>query len=192
MAGQECPDPWHYPQPKVFIAYPHNPVPYVQIAPPNVTEVLLHNPGMMEEEVRHLAKEEILRHARAEEKAIEANKKLVYRFAQFLQKNAIIVSYDQMLTDTGASNLTKWSQQQIEDSDFVILIVTPSLCDFLSNEVPAEEEYLFVGDFLYNMIHNPPANKPLLPVFLERVKDIGFLPKALEASPNWRPGFPCL
>lgn len=190
MAGQERPDPWRYLQPKVFIAYPHNPVPYVQIAPPNVAEVLLHNPGMMEEEVRHMAKEEILRHAQAEEKAIEANKKLVYRFAQFLQKNAIIVSYDQMLTDTGASNLMKWSQQQIEDSDFVILIVTPSLCDFLSNEVPAEEEYLFVGDFLYNLIHNPPANKPLLPVFLERVKDIGFLPKALEASTSyeiWQP-----
>lgn len=185
MAAQEHLDPWGHPQSKVFIAYPHNPVPYVQIAPPNVTEVLLRNPGMTEEEVQRLAKEEVIRHAQAEEKGIEANKRLVFQFAQFLQKSAVTVLYDQMLTDSGASNLMKWSQQHIEDSDFVILIVTPSLCDFLFNEVPPEKEYLFIGDFLYNLVHNPPADKPLLPVFLERVKDIGLLPKALEASTSY-------
>jgi len=170
------------PLPKVFIAYAHNPLPYVQIAPPDSDKVIQSNPEMSTEMVHERWEEEVARHMRVEEKAIEGNKLLVYHLATFLQKSSIAVAYDQLLTDVGTNNLMKWSQEQIEDSDFVILIITPSFCNLLSNEVPPEKEYLFAGHYLYNLIHNPPLNKPLLPVFLNQVKDIQLLPKALEAS----------
>ena len=170
------------PLPKVFIAYAHNPLPYVQIAPPDSDKVIQSNPEMSTEMVHERWEEEVARHMRREEKAIEDNKLLVYHLATFLQKSSIAVAYDQLLTDVGTSNLMKWSQEQIKDSDFVILIITPSFCNFLFDEVPPEKEYLFAGHYLYNLIHNPPLNKSLLPVFLNQVKDIQLLPKALEAS----------
>ena len=188
MSGEIPPNPQrHYhPEwgllPKVFIAYAHSPIPYVQIRPPDISEVIQSNPGMSAETVHERWEEEVMTRMLREEKAVEGNKSLVYHLATFLQKSNIAVVYDQLLTDVGTSNLMKWSQQQIEDSDFVILIITPSFCLFLSNQVPPEKEYLFAGDYLYNLIHNPPPNKPLLPVFLNQVKDIQLLPKALEAT----------
>jgi len=185
MSGLK-PQRQHHPEwghlPKVFIAYAHNPLPYVQIVPPDSDKVIQSNPEMSTEMVHERWEEEVARHMRGEEKAIEDNKLLVYHLATFLQNSSIAVAYDQLLTDVGTSNLMKWSQEQIEDSDFIILIITPSFCNFLSNEVPPEKEYLFAGHYLYNLIHNPPLNKPLLPVFLNQVKDIQLLPKALEAS----------
>ena len=185
--------------PKVFMAYPHNPGAYLQIAPPNVEAVLLQNPGMTRESIQEAYKQEKLRLSVDTEEEVKRHKYLVREFANFLAGSGIAVAYDQLLEDTGTDNLMKWTEQQMKDSDYVILIVTPSLCDFLSSPPPRDKEYIFSGHMLYNLIHSPPPrpNSPVnvdalrfLPVFLNSTKNLNLLPKTLEAGncyEIWKP-----
>ena len=177
--------PEHGLLPKVFIAYPHNPAMYTQIAPPIFEEILHWNPGLTRDHVQANYEEEVARHLKETDDGIRQHEQLVYHFATFLQQRFIAVAYDQLLRDTGTSNLIKWTQEQVADSDYLILITTPSLCDFLSNPPPLDKEYIFTGHYLFNTIHNPPPSLRILPVFLNQPKDISFLPKTLEAASSF-------
>lgn len=175
--------------PKVFIAYPRKPTLYTQIAPPVLES------GTSEEEQSELWQERVVQHERDAEAEIREHEETVKRFANFLQQSSVAVAYDLLVRDTGVGNITRWCQTQIEDSDYVILIVTPSFCSFLKGECPQEKEPLFSSDYLYNLIHFPPQKLQFLPVFLCRPKDLSLLPKALVASSvyevweNYRPPF---
>ena len=157
---------------KVFIAYPHNPEGYVYIEPPDESQVLLRNPGLSREQIQDQYLKECRDNEERQESLMKCQAKLVLSFANFLEANSVAVAYDQLLTDVGSDNIMKWSQEQINDSDFIILIVTESFSEFLRTVVPPTEP-IFTGDYLYNLIHDPP--KPLIPVFLDQRKDHSLL-----------------
>lgn len=165
--------------PKIFIVYPRKPTLYTQIAPPILES------GASEEErsvVWGQHEEQVIQHERDAEAEIREHEETVKCFAVFWQQSSIAVAYDLLVRDTGVGNIMRWCQTQIEDSDYVILIVTPSFCDFLKGECPREREPLFSSDYLYNLIHFPPQKLQLVPVFLCRPKNSSLLPKALVAS----------
>ena len=162
----------------VFIAYPRNPEAYVNLeepegAPPHVMQEFL------------LDAQE---NTRRREQAIQEHMKLVRDFAEFLQRHHVKVYYDQQAEHSGCTNLMKWFEARIDESDYVILVATSSLLDFLEGEVPIEEEPLFVGDYLYNLIHL--STKHVLPLFLNRGKDGDLLPVNLKASSLFQVSIP--
>ena len=165
--------------PKVFIAYPHKPTVYERRLPPeNAAD---------DGEVQRQYEEEIFQLKQAELAEVRAHEAAVRRFADFLNSQSIAVAYDQLVRDHGVDNIYRWCQTQIEDSDYLILITTPSLRHFLNGVCPPEEEPLFSSDYLYNLIHSRPLRhdgKPLqiVPVFLYSVKNLDLVPTALKAS----------
>jgi hypothetical protein len=171
-------DPEKY-LPKVFIAYPHKPTVYEQRLPPeNAAD---------NREVWRQFEEEVILLKRAEQAEVRAHVGAVRRFADFLNSQSIAVAYDQLVRDPGVDNIYRWCQTQIEDSDYLILITTPSLRHFLNGVCPADQEPLFSSDYLYNLIHSRPQRhdgKPLqiVPLFLSSVKNVDLVPTALKAS----------
>ena len=158
--------------PKIFIAYPHNPFPYTQIDPAYYRQLYPDQPD-------HVLQQLVARHAGQQEELIRQHMSKVHSLAQFLQQAGIAVSYDQLLFDVGSDNIMRWCQEQIEDSDCVILIVTSSFKEFLDGDVPPEREHIFVGNYLSNFVHNP-GSKQLLPVFLDQPISAQLIPKCLE------------
>ena len=158
--------------PKVFIAYPHKPTPYTQLGPPPA--------GASPEQIA----EAVFRHGKAEEEEIRKHKEKVKAFADFLQKNCVAVAYDRLLEDAGSDNIVRWCQSQIETSDYLILIITPSFKPFLGKKgCPPDKEHVFHSDFLYNLIHGScPEHTEIVPVFLQCPKDLNHLPVALHTS----------
>ena len=155
----------------VFIAYPRNPEAYVYLEPPP------DDASPQDWQEYHAASQEQERTQRA---TIMEHERLVDEFAKFLQASHVTVYYDQQAIHSGCTNLMKWFEARIEESDYVILVGTPSLLEFLQGEVPVEEEPLFVGDYLYNLIHL--STKHVLPLFLNSDKNVDFLPVELQAS----------
>ena len=158
--------------PKVFIAYPRKPTSYKQLPPPpDATGELL---PQYEDHVVQLGEQAQLE--------VREHEETVKGFADFLSQQSIAVAYDLLVRDTGVDNITRWCQTQIEDSDYLILIVTESLCDFLNGKGPREKEPLFSSDYLYNLIHGHQQKLQIIPVFLFTPKKLSYVPKALEAS----------
>ena len=164
--------------PKVFIAYPHNPSPYTQLDPGYFRQLYPNQPDHV---LQPIIAGEMQRHADQQEMFIRQQMSKVYSLAQFLQQAGIAVSYDQLLSDVGSDNIMRWCQEQIEDSDFVILIITASFKGFLDGDVPPEKEHLFVGNYLSNFVHNP-CGKQLLLVFFDQPVNSQLVPKCLEMS----------
>lgn len=162
--------------PKVFIAYPHNPFPYTQLDPGYYKQHYPNQPDHVLQQ--HLAHDAQL-HTLRQEEFIRQHMSRVHSLGQFLQQTGIAVSHDQLLLDRGSDNIMRWCQEQIEDSDFVILIITNSFKDFLDGEPPPEKEHLFVGNYLSNFVNNP-RGKQLLPVFLDQSVNVQLIPKCLE------------
>lgn len=170
------------PGPKVFIAYAHNPEPYDILEQPDIETAILHNPGLSVQELQRLFDQECYEHQISRDTKISEHMKLVYLFANFLRSSGVNVEFDQDLNDVGCDNYLKWCLDKIEASQHVILIVTPSLKDFLRSKAP-DEEWLFVGDSLYNLIEG--NSKPFLPVFLNIPKDNDLLPVSLHNSSRY-------
>lgn len=168
-------DPRYGLLPKVFVVYARNPTVYTQVAPPKPV------PDMTDEELQAFTVE-ATQHLQRQEEAIRNHQALIRRFASFLQRSLIAVSYDQLLLDTGAGNQMRWYQEQIADSDYLILVITPSFKEFLQDEAPPEEEYIFTGHYLFNLINNPSPHLRFLPVFLNQPADRELLPVALKAA----------
>lgn len=162
--------------PKVFIAYPHNPSPYTQLDPGYYRQLY---PSQPDHVLQQLIARDIQHHADQQEMVIRQHMSKVHSLAIFLQQTGIAVSYDQLLLDVGSDNIMRWCQEQIEDSDFVILIITNSFKEFLDGDVPPEKEQLFIGNYLSNFVHNP-HGKHLLPVFFDQPTNSQLIPKCLE------------
>ena len=165
--------------PKVFIAYPRKPTFYEQRAEPDGAR---DNPVL-----RQLYEEEVARLGRDAELEVEAHKETVCSFARFLQSQSIAVAYDLSIRDRGEPNVMSWCEAQIADSDYLILVVTPSLLSFLSTDCPSEEGPLFSSHYLYNLIHTNPKRKDgrpleIIPLFLYREKNLDQVPTALRGG----------
>lgn len=189
MANSKEPDPERHTDPtygllsKVFIVYPHNPEVY-QWIPPTSLEVLQRRyPEHSPDELRKCQVAELKKREVEEKERIERHDQLVHNFAQFLNSHKIAVAYEGLLHDCPTDNYMRWFQKQMKDSDYVMLIITPSFCQFLSNEPPQDKERIFVGQFLHNFVHRP--SKPILPVFLNSPKCSTLLPDALKASATY-------
>ena len=89
--------------PKVFIAYPHKPAVYEQLVPPEGAA-----------DVWRQFEDEVI-HSEVDEAEIQANEDAVKRFADFLNSQSIVVSYDLLVRDSGVANITRWCQTQIDD-----------------------------------------------------------------------------
>ena len=114
-----------------------------------------------------------------EHQEITRHQEQVYRFACFLQRNHIAVAYDLMLKDTAVSDDLKWVDNQINDSDYVILIITPSFSTYLDDPPPREKECIFGTDYVSRLVRYPKKTKFLV-VFLNREKDEQLLPTNLR------------
>lgn len=170
---------------KVFIVYAHNPERYTQIQPPgpaDIEQIKQSDSSKTYDVIWQKYDQECLDHERERDEAIALHERKVFEFATFLRENSIAVSYDRLLDDKGAPNKLRWSEQQIRDSDYALLIVTPSLRPFLDRAPEEEKEFIFRGDYLYNLLHHTPHGLGILPVFLDRCKDPALLPKAREAG----------
>ena len=167
--------------PKVFIAYPHNPYPYTQL-PTDVDSYRHLYPGESDDVIQQHITQSVGAHNLQQETNIKQHMAKIYGLATFLQQAHVTVVYDQPILDVGHDNFMRWCQEQMEDADFVILIITESFKEFINGEVPPESEKIFVGNFLSNFIHNPPQGKLLLPVFLDQAVNCQLLPKCLEMN----------
>ena len=171
--------------PKVFIVYPHNPQPY-QWSPPTPAEDFRRlYPGASDGEIRQRQMEEMETREAAVNEVIRQHDQLVYLFAQFLESHKIAVAYEGLLLDCPTPNYMRWFQEQMKDSDFILLIITESFEHFLSHTPPDGKERIFTGEFMHNVIHNPDPSRPLLPIFLNRPENRDLLPDALRASSTY-------
>ncbi len=152
----------------VFIAYAHNPEEYQYLVPPEDLD-----PQMLERFERDKQSQE-----QKEKENIRKQKKLVYNFANFLIQHHVEVKYDQQIEDTGCGNKMKWYEEQMEESDYVIIIATPSLVAFLKE--PPEEEMLFAGEFFDIFIRN--NSSKILSVFLNQDIDRAVLPMSISSG----------
>ena len=165
---------------KVFIAYPHKPTAYQQYVPPQN--------AAGDPEFRRRFEEEVVAHGMAAEGEIRSQEEAVKKFADFLHTQLVTVYHDLLIRDTGTANIMRWCQQRIAESDYLIIITTPSLLQFLDGRCPPDKEPLFSADFLYNLIHSSPRRrsdgKPLemIPVFLGRPKNLEQVPLGLQGS----------
>lgn len=141
-------------------------------------------PQCSREELKQIQKEEKKRIKFEDEERIRNHDILVYRFAQFLDSCKIAVAYEGLLSDFAVTNYMKWFQEQMNDSDYIFLIITDSFCHFLSNEPPEDKERIFSGEFLHNFV-NKGQKKPILPIFLNRRSDPNLLPDALRSSSTY-------
>ena len=155
---------------KVFILSPHNPDKYTQPQLPTqqpMSSTAVHQFENEQNEPRMNPK-------------ITKHQDEVYRFAYFLQRNCVAVAYDLMLKDTPTSNILNWVEKQIEDSDYVILIITPSFKEFLVNPPPHEKEWIFGTDYVSRLVgYSSSKETKFLVVFLNREKDKRLLPTTL-------------
>lgn len=168
--------------PKVFIVYPHNPQVY-RWSPPTPLEQLRQRYPGSDQYLKQIQMDELKSREKEEKERILRHDKLVYNFAQFLESHKIAVSYEGLLLDTPTANYMRWFQEQMKDSDYILLIITESFCHFLSNEPPGGKERIFECEFLHIFVNSP--RKTILPIFLDRPENFDLLPDALRASTTY-------
>ena len=139
-------------------------------------------PQHSEQQLKRIQKEEQQRLKAEEKQRISYHNNLVRVFAEFLNSIKIAVAYEGCLLDQHVDSYMRWFREEMNTSDYIILIITESFCPFLSKK-PPPEEMIFQGNFLDNYVNDPP--KPLLPVFLNRRKDTALLPFALKMSSSY-------
>lgn len=165
---------------KVFIAYVHNPNVYENYIPAYPLEQLFQDPSLQQQVLQ-----EKQLHEERQKAIITEHTELVSSFASCLVSSGVAVAYDGYFQNQRMECTHQFYEQQIRDSDFVLLIVTPSLRHYLENEPPEEEPMapLFSSKALYNMmtVQLPPGTH-FIPVFLNQPKDINLIPTCLASS----------
>lgn len=185
----ELPNPTRYTDdvhgllPKVFIVYPHNPQVYTWVAPTPIDDLQRKFPGKSDLDLRKIQVEDARKRENEREEIIRGHNELVFRFAQFLGHFKIAVAYEGLLLDHATPNKMKWFEEQMKDSDYILLIITDSFNHFLFHQPPEEKEPIFVGDFLHIVVYN--SKKRLLPIFLDRPKNLDLLPSSLRSSSTY-------
>ena len=171
--------------PKATIIYAQNPEIYQQIARPDVQALLRQHLTLTREQIETQYEAEIFENERQMEENIRENKELVAMFASFLTGLSITVVYDQDLDDRYVPSKTQYMYEQIKDSDYVILVITPSLVSLLTKA--PQEELIFMGPYLHNLIRSPGRNNSgkeikIICVFLDRPRNIELVPTELKTG----------
>lgn len=163
---------------KVFMAYIHNPDPYEQYIPP-YTRDQLRNPAIYRQALR-----EKTEHSTHQLDKIHSHKATVRRLIESLVSGGVAVSHDQLHEGEHVTNLLKYYEEQIIDSDAVLLIITKSLNYYMSNEAPiGENEILLTRHFLHNLMTiKRPSATSFIPIFINQPVNRGFIPTTLASS----------
>ena len=119
--------------------------------------------------------------------AIAKQREQVKEFAEFLQRNKIKVYYDQPIEDTHIACFPKWLDGNIEKSDYVIIVITPSFIKFLRQDRVPDKEKVFHGNYLYNLcsdqLRKPDGSRyRVVSVFLNRTVEKGLIPPSLQSG----------
>lgn len=153
--------------------YTKNPDNYVQIRPPSGA---YHGPAV---EARY--QDVVVCNEQERAQKIKEHCKLVANFARFLSTLGLTVVFDQYVKDKHISNKPKWLQQNIANSDFVILVITPSFRQIL-REAP-DEEIFFKGNYLENLINGlGKRDIRIVCVFLDRPTCLEHIPEPLRSG----------
>ena len=165
---------------KVFVAYVHNPDEYEAYVPPYRPEDLL-DPNLLRE-VLHLK----LEHEQEQKNKIQRHTDAVQRLCTYLSQLGVAVAYDQYWKGQHIGNLLHHFERQIADSDFVLLIITPSMNHYLQNVAPIDEEILFTDNLLYNLmtVKKPPGTN-FVPIFVNSHKIIDLIPSCLASAMSY-------
>ena len=162
---------------KIFIAYVQNPDEYEIYHPPVPPERLMADMDLLTKCVKERAAHETIQKTK-----IERHRSAVRRLAEYLTNGGVAVAYDQYWEDKQLDSRLQHYEAQIRDSDYVLLVITPSFNHYLTNEAP-DEEILFANNFLYNMITIArPQGTHFIPLFLNRDKDVSLVPMSLASS----------
>ena len=129
-------------QKKITLIYAKNPGRYEQIAPPE---------EMTASEEREY-EQEVAEHEGAREDRIKAHCKRVERLVCFLEALGMIVAYERQLDDEHVSSKPNWLVENVETSDFVVLVITPSFKELLHQKKVPDDETFFKGDYLSNYL----------------------------------------
>jgi hypothetical protein len=166
---------------KVTIVYAQNPGEYKQIHPP---------PGPLTASQEAAYQEEMFQNEAKRERIIASHKRQVAEIAHFLEGLGIEAVYEGQLDDKHVPSKLQWLQQNVEDSDYVVLVITPSLNTLLNEEKPPEGEMFFRGQYLHNLIsgqvdstHKKPV--AIVCVFLNRPKCRKEIPPSLVTGPMY-------
>lgn len=165
---------------KVFLAYIQNPEVYESYKPPYSVEQLLSDLSLQER-----VKEEIAYHNENQRSRKKEHTDLVKEFAEYLRENGVSVAYDGYFELENVECTHQFYEQQIRDSDFVLLVITPSLKYYLQNDPPVEEPMapLFQSKAMVNLmtVQIPPGTH-FVPIFLNRERDINLVPINLASA----------
>ena len=116
-------------------------------------------------------------------KNTEEHMQRVKRLAIFLESRGITVAHEQQLDDTYVSSKLAWFEEMVEISEYIVLIITPSLPVLLRQKDVPNEETFFKGDFLRNLISGHVERKDgneikFVCVFLNSAIDPALIPGA--------------
>lgn len=165
---------------KVFVAYVHNPDEYEAYVPPCRPEVLL-DPNIL-----RTVFQEKQEHENRQRSKIQRHTETVHRLAKYLTAVGVPVVYDEYWTGKHVTNQLQQFERQIADSDYVLLVITPSMNHYLTNVAPVNEEILFTDNFLFNLmtVKKPPGTE-FIPVFVNSPKDVHLIPTSLASAMSY-------
>ena len=171
--------------PMATVVYPHNPEVYEQIAPPDIPKLLRDNPHLTVDVINAQYEDELDRNGRTTKQRIDSHKKVVRDFANFLITLGLTTAYDQQIEDQPTASKTRWLQDKIKASDYVIFVITPSFLKFM-NEAP-EEELFFRGPYVHNLLRGLEKRSDgseinMVGVFLDRTKTLDQVPTELRTG----------
>ena len=127
---------------KVTLIYAKNPGKYEQIKPPD----------RMTASQKEMYLQEVIAHEAKRETCIKLHIERVMRFANYLKSLGINVAYENQLDDQHVSSKPRWLEENVESSDFVILVITPSFKELLNKKGVPHNETFFRGEYLNNII----------------------------------------
>ena len=162
---------------KVYIAYVHNPDEYEAYVPPYRPEELL------DSNILRLVFQEKQTHEYEQRKKIEEHTQTIQRLATYLSTLGVPVVYDEYWRGKHVTNQIQKFEEQITDSDYVLLIITPSMNHYLQNTAPIDEEILFTDNFLFNLMTvKKPSGTNFIPVFVNSTKNSVLVPTHLASA----------
>lgn len=177
----------------VTVVYPQNPVVYTQIAPPDFQTIQRDNPGLTVDDINARYRDQVADNEASIKRNISVQRELVKQFVHFLQRLPVRVVYDQQLDDQHVESKTLWMQERIRDSDYVILVITPSFLHFMRRA--PKEEIFFQGPYLHNLIlglekKSDGSKIKVVCAFLNRPKCLNHAPADLRTGSIfelWKP-----
>ena len=168
--------PHSYPASQVTFIYSQNPVEYERIE--SIDESRLTT-----EQVK-LYEEEVIQKGRSRDITIKNHRDLVDRFATFISTFLHIkVAFDQQIDDIHTRNKLLWLEERVEESDYAILIITPSFLKFMKKT--PDEEIFFHSELISTLMKGLVKKKDgtivkVFCVFLNQAKNLDHVPVSLR------------